>query len=98
MYYDLTDYNNLAIAYTNQTGSASTGWLLPQGVFKIEYKCCIDQGSYLNRLGCVVNVSFNGIFHLAARSFANGRDANNIDQQTMSTEFIYTIPAGGQYT
>jgi len=93
----VTEYNSLSLVYTNQTGTASTGWFLPQGVYKIEYKSCIDQGTYNNRLGAVVNFSFNGVFYISARAFGYSRDTSFIDQQTLNSQFIYTIPSGGQY-
>ena len=100
-YYDngfTTEYNNLSLSFTNQsTASNTSGWLLPEGVYKISYKCCIDQGTYLNRLGVLVSFAFNGVIYVPADTFGYARDANNIDKQTVSTEFIYTVPDGGEY-
>lgn len=91
-----TVHNNLNLNYVTQTNTDTTGWLLPEGSYKIEYKCCIDQGTYINRLGGVVNFSFDGVFHLPSRAFGYSRDANNIDQQSLSCDFLYDVPAGGQ--
>lgn len=93
----ITDYNNLSISYTNQIGGNSDGWALPQGVFKIEYKCCIDQGGYNNRLGCLTTFFLNGTAELPSQSFGYARDASYIDRQTMSSQVVVTVPAGGEY-
>ena len=91
-----TVHNNLNLNFVSQTDTNTTGWLLPEGTYKIEYKSVIDQGGFTNRLGTVVNFSFDGVFHLPSRAFGYARDANNIDQQSLSTEFIYSVPSGGE--
>jgi hypothetical protein len=93
----ITDYNRLSISYTNQIGGSSDGWALPQGVFKIEYKCCIDQGGYNNRLGCLTTFFLNGTAELPSQSFGYARDASYIDRQTMSSQVVVTVPSGGEY-
>ena len=93
-----TEHNNLSIPFTAQSsGNASSGWLLPEGTYKIEYKCCFDNGSYNDRLGTRARFYFNGAYNLSADAHGYARASSFIDRQTVISNFIYTVPAGGQY-
>ena len=98
-YYNTADeiHNNLNIPFTNQTDNASSGWFLSEGTYKIEYKCNFDNGSYGNRLGIKNTFIFNGAEYLPGECYGFGRHNAYIDKQTVDTEFIYTVPANGEY-
>jgi|GEM_PF-4836963 len=93
-----TEYNNLSIPFTAQSsGNASSGWFLAQGVYKIEYKACFDNGQYNDRLGTRVRFYFDGAYHFGADAHGYARASSFIDRQTVNSNFIYEVPSGGQY-
>ena len=93
-----TSHNNLSIPFTAQSSSnASSGWFLVEGTYKFEYKCCFDNGSYNDRLGTRARFYFNAAYNLSADAHGYARASSFIDRQTVNSNFIYSIPAGGQY-
>tara|TARA_R110001632_G_scaffold181648_2_gene301733 strand:- start:1391 stop:4276 length:2886 start_codon:yes stop_codon:yes gene_type:complete len=93
-----TSHNNLSIPFTTQTSAnASSGWFLVQGTYKFEYKVCFDNGSYNDRLGVRARFYFGAAYNLSADAHGYARASTFIDRQTVNSNFIYTIPAGGQH-
>ena len=92
-----TDYNNLGITYTTQNSNSNTGWLLPQGVYKIECQVCFGNGTYNDRLGVRSQFLFNNVEYLPAQAYSYGRHNWWISKQQHSSSFIKTVPSGGEY-
>ena len=89
----INQFNSLGIVFTNQSSvatNANTGWLLPIGTYKIEYKNMYGNGTYNNRMGVRTIAIFNGVEYIPSLCIRyTGRFQNILPFGETSASFIY---------
>ena len=93
-----TIFNSLGISFVNMPNdslsNSTTGWLLPIGTFKLQYRYNFQQSSDIpsesqNRVGIRTLAYMNGVLYKPSLAFSYIRDYRYINSSSTQADFCY---------
>ena len=93
-----TIFNSLGISFVNMPNdsltNSTTGWLLPIGTFKVQYRYNFQESSDIpsesqNRVGIRTIAYMNGVFYKPSLAFSYIRDYRWINSSSTQADFCY---------
>ena len=93
-----TIFNSLGISFVNMPNdsltNSTTGWLLPIGTFKVQYRYNFQESSdipsqQLNRVGVRTIAYMNGVLYKPSLAFSYIRDYRYINSSSTQADFCY---------